>query len=341
MITSPFLQWICKVAGSLLAIVSLVLTVQFGLTISIGIAGALAVISIMASYMWPIAVEVHRHAGNGWTGTALKSGAIVVALCVTFFDGITNSSTTGTHRVSDVHVASVQNTNATNATTQLAEARKTLAMQQARLADMRKSQGWNASVTPHELQSRLETANEAIRQEERRGGCGPRCLALKGERDKVAATLGAVTEHNRLAEMIVATQAHIEKLTAQVAETPPTVSSVDVQNKKLASLFSLDRNPGEGTVYWTDTWMMVAIGLIITLASQFFNMLAWLPSGKQPDAPAIVASKPANENVSRKTANVSQPASNTVTPITLNVKPTEDIWQVIHKALNEPKRLAA
>ena len=162
MITSPFLLLICKVAGTLLAIVSLVLTVQFGLTISLGIAGALAVISIMASYMWPIAVEVHRHAGKGWVGTGIKALAVGVAAGVTFADVITNSSTTGTHRVADVHVASVQNTNATNATTQLAEARKTLAMQQQRLAEMRKSQGWNASVTPHELNSRLDTANKAV-----------------------------------------------------------------------------------------------------------------------------------------------------------------------------------
>jgi hypothetical protein len=282
MITSPFLLAICKVAGSLLALVSLLLTVQFGLTISVGIAGALAVISIMASYMWPIAVEVNRHAGSGWTATGIKTLAIIVAISVTFADAVTNSSTTGTHRVSDVHVASVQNVNASNASQQLTDARATLAMQQARLADMRKSQGWNASVTPHELTARLETANEAVRQEERRGGCGPRCLALKNQRDQIAATLGAVTEHNKLAEMILATQAHIAKLSQQVAETPPTVSSVDVQNKKLASLFSLDRSPGEGVIYWTDTWMMVAIGLIITLASQFFNLLAWLPNGNKP-----------------------------------------------------------
>jgi hypothetical protein len=334
MITSPFLRWICKVAGTMLAIVSLVLTVQFGMTISIGIAGALAVISIMASYMWPIAVEVHRHSGTGWVAHGIKALAVVVAVAVTFTDAITNSSTTGTHRVADVHGATVQNTNATNATNQLAEARKTLAMQQQRLAEMRKSQGWNASVTPHELNARLETANKAVAWEESRGGCGPKCLALKQERDKVAATLGAVTEHNRLADMIVATQAHIEKLTAQVAETPPTVSSVDVQNKKLASLFSLDRNPGEGVVYWTDTWMMVAIGLIITLASQFFNLLAWLPSANVNTPPATLASKPAND-VSRETGNVSQ-------PVAIFTKTTDDeIWKAIHAALNQPKRLAA
>lgn len=322
MITSPFLQWICKAAGTLLAIVSLVLTVQFGLTISIGIAGALAVISIMASYIWPIAVEVHRHAGNSWVGYGIKALAVGVALCVTFLDGITNSSTTGTHRVTDVHTASIQNTKAGNATDQLSTAKATLAMQKQRLADLKRAQGWNGSVTPVELTARMETASEAIRQEERRGGCGPRCLALKGQRDQIAATLGAVTEHNKLSDMILATQTHIEKLGAQVAETPSTVSSVETQNKKLASLFSLNRNPGEGTVYWTDTWMMVAIGLIITLASQFFNLLAWLPTtNKRPEE--TVASKPAN--VSREVDNVSR-----MTP----TKPTDDIWAAIDNALN-------
>lgn len=325
MITSPFLLLICKVAGTLLALVSLLLTVQFGLTISVGIAGALAVISIMASYMWPIAVEVHRHAGNSWVSTGIKGLAIVVAVCVTLLDGITNSSTTGTHRVTDVHVAVTQTTNATNVSQKLTEARKTLVMQQTRLADLKKAQGWNASVTAHELTSRMETAQEAIRQEERRGGCGPRCLALKGERDRIAATLGAVTEHNKLADMIVATQAHIEKLTKEVAETPAMVSAVDTQNKKLASLFSFDRNPGEGMVYWTDTWMMVAIGLIITLASQFFNLLAWLPSSASP-------------NVARETVNTTE----TIKPspqagTTINISKPDDIWPALNRILNGAK----
>jgi len=283
MITSPFLLLICKVAGTMLAVVSLILTVQFGLTISVGIAAALAVVSVMASYIWPIAIECQRNAGSGWAAGAVKAGAVVVAIGVTMIDGITNSSTTGTHRLTDVHVARVQTANATNVTGNLESARATLAMQKRRLADMTKSNGWNASVTPIELQARLETAEKAVAWEERRGGCGPKCLALKSQRDQIASTIGSLTEHNKLVGMIAATQAHIETLTKQVAETPPQVSSVDTQNKKLASLFTLDRNPGEGSVYWTDTWMMVAIGLIITLASQFFNMLAWLPPANKRD----------------------------------------------------------
>jgi len=301
MITSPFLNFICKVAGTALAAVSLLLTVQFGLTISVGIAGALAVVSIMASYIWPIAIETNRNVGSGIMGHAVRAMAIIVAVGVTLLDGITNSSTTGTHRVVDVHDARLQTTNSTNVSSKLDEARDTLARQKKRLADMTTSNGWNASVTPTEMQARLETASEAVRQEEKRGGCGPKCLALRQDRDKISATLGALTEHNKLVGMIAATQAHIEKLTAEVASTPPQVSSVDVQNKKLAGLFTLSRDPGEGAVYWTDTWMMVAIGLMITLASQFFNMLAWLPpAGKRDDQPqtisepAIVAT-PAND----------------------------------------------
>lgn len=290
MITSPFLLFICKLAGTALAAVSLLLTVQFGLTISVGIAGALAVVSIMASYIWPIAIETNRHAGNGIMGNVVRAMAVVVALGVTLLDGITNSSTTGTHRVVDVHDARLQTTNSTNVVDKLTEARETLARQKKRLADMTSSNGWNASVTPTEMQARLETAEKAIAWEERRGGCGPKCISLKTQRDQLSATMGALTEHNKLVGMIAATQAHIEKLTAEVASTPPQVSSVDVQNKKLAGLFTLSRDPGEGAVYWTDTWMMVAIGLMITLASQFFNLLAWLPpAGKRDDEPETFA----------------------------------------------------
>lgn len=309
MITSPFLLTMCRIAGTALALTSLLLTVQFGLTISVGIAAALATVSIMASYIWAIATEVHRNAGNGFLANVVKIGAVVVAVGVTSIDAITNSSTTGTHRVTDVHTASVQTTNSTNVSQALADARRNLAMQERRLRELTSANRWNAAVTAVELRSRLETANEAVRQEERRGGCGPKCLALKATRDGIAADLGRIEEHNRTVGMIEATRQSITQLAARVAETPPAVSSVDTQNKKLASLFTLDRQPGEGATYWTDTWMMVAIGLIITLASQFFNMLAWVPSAgnrthvarETVSAPETVATKEATVTILKPT----------------------------------------
>jgi hypothetical protein len=70
------------------------------------------------------------------------------------------------------------------------------------------------------------------------------------------------------------------------------------------------------------------------------------PIGWRTDAPtpATVAS---NDNGA---ANVSQPTESVFretssvkqsTPITVNVQKDDDIWKIIHQALNQPKRLAA
>jgi hypothetical protein len=84
------------------------------------------------------------------------------------------------------------------------------------------------------------------------------------------------------------------------------------------------------------SWL--AIGLCI--APILFGFIGWKT---EPDAPANVASKPANENVSQPTESVFRETSSVKqsSPITVNVQEDNDIWRVIHKALNEPKTLAA
>jgi hypothetical protein len=330
---APFRRYF-RIAALVCSAASAVLTAWFGLQqnpnaiLALALAAFLVACSLASDYIVLFISDALKRGSRGAVVGMALAGAFVFSLNL-----MSNVGSVGWQKDQTVTEAKVQTTNATNAEDQLMAAKDRLAMQRKRLGEMRGSHGWNASVTPHELNSRLETASEAIRQEERRGGCGPKCLALKGERDKVAATLGAVTEHNRLAEMIVATEADIARLTKTVAETPPAVAAADSQSKFFASLFKVDLRPSDEAKAWTSVGMSTWLAIGLCVAPILFGFIGWRTDAP---VPATVASKPANENVSREAANVSQPAN-----VVLVKQPQDDIWQVIHAALNEPKRLAA
>ena len=320
---APFRRYF-RIAALVCSAASAVLTFWFGLqqnpnaAIALALAAFLVACSLASDYIVLFVTEAWKKGSRIAVAGMVAAGAFVFSLNL-----MSNVGSVGWQKDQTITEARFQTTNATNADAQLRAATDRLAMQTKRLGEMRASHGWNASVTPHELQSRLETANEAVRQEERRGGCGPRCLALKGERDKIAATLGAVTEHNRLAEMIVATEADIARLTAQVKDTPPAVAAADSQSKFFASLFRASLSPSDEAKAWTSVGMSTWLAIGLCIAPILFGFIGWKT---EPDAPATVASKP---------ENVSQPASLVV------VRQEDDTWQAIHRILNEPKRLAA
>lgn len=334
---APFRRYF-RGAALVCSAASAVLTAYFGLQqnpnaiLALALAAFLVACSLASDYIILFVTEAWKCGSRLAVCGMVAAGAFVFSLNL-----MSNIGSVGWQKDVTVTEAKVQTTNAVNAEDQLMAAKDRLAMQRKRLAEMRGSQGWNASVTPHELNARLETANEAIRQEERRGGCGPKCLALKNERDKIAATLGAVTEHNRLADMIVATEADIAKLTKTVAETPPAVAAADSQSKFFASLVKFDLKPSDEAKAWTSVGMSTWLAIGLCIAPILFGFIGWKT---EPTTSATIASKPANENVSRETANVSQPASLVVVESKGQAEGVMS-WADVHALLNQNKRIAA
>lgn len=277
MITSPFLLWICRIAGTGLAATSLYLTYTYGANISSGIAWALTIASFMASYIWPIMVEVLRNAPGGILGHAIKAMAVALAVGLSFLDITTNSSTTGSHKAVDVQKASLQTTRYDDARRTVAdlEAKKTFFRQ--RIKQLEGSDGWKGEHPSASYDGKIAAKREAVRQETNRGGCGPVCLKLTNELAQLEASRAVSEAHEKAQRMLAASVAGLQKARAEAKATNKGFSNTEHQNVKLASIFTLDRKPGEGAVWWTDTGMMLWIGVIITLASQFFNLLAWVP----------------------------------------------------------------
>lgn len=319
MLESKFLNRLCQLAGLGLAITSLILTATFGASISIGMMVALAVISIMASYLPAIMVEVYE-SGRRWP---LYFG-IPVAVLVTVVDITTNASTTGVYRTTDVVQATVQQTKYDDNRANVEELQGKLKFLQERQKQLEGHAGWTGTKPAAAFAGEIAAKEEAIAQEARRGGCGPICLRLKQELAELQANQAVAAEHERNSKMLEATIEGLQKTRAVAATVEKGESSVETQNVRLASLFTLSRQPTDDARHWTDMLLMAFLGLVVTFASQFFNALGFvgprsgarlkgrLVSPQKPLAPPVpvmpaLASVPAVAAHERVVGRVSEP----------------------------------
>lgn len=272
MLESPFLKRICQIAGVALALTSLWLTALFGLSISYGMMFALAVISFMASYLPAILVEVSEAGRHRW----LVYAGMAVALFVTAIDVTTNASTTGVHKSSDVVQATVQQAKYVDRRDAVASAKDEVALFNKLIDDLKAQNPWATSVSAEGLKGQLPALEEAVLQESKRGGCGPKCLALKEKLASVQNQIGVAEKLDDHTRKLEAANRGLGKAVTEASASTQGESAVETQNLRLASLFTFSREPSEAAQHWTDQFLMVAIGVVITLASQFFNILGFV-----------------------------------------------------------------
>lgn len=271
MLDSKFLRTICKIAGTLLTLTSLWLTACFGLSISIGMMLGLAVIAFMSAYLPAILIEL----SNTSFKTVFRVG-IAVAVVITAIDVTTNVSTGGTHKTADVVEAKVQNVKFADKRDAVASAKDEIALYTQLINDLKSQNPWVTTVSADGLRGQIPAMDEAIRQEANRGGCGPKCLALKQELADLQNKIGVAEQLDEHTKKLAAAKRALENAIAQAETAEEGVSAVATQNFRLASLFTLSREPGEGAQHWVDQWLAVLFGAGITFAAQFFNALAWV-----------------------------------------------------------------
>jgi len=141
-------------------------------------------------------------------------------------------------------------------------------------------------------------------------------LALKQKLADLQDKIGVAEQLDEHTKKLAAAKRALENAIAQAETAEEGVSAVATQNFRLASLFTLSREPGEGAQHWVDQWLAVLFGAGITFAAQFFNALAWVSDrpGKafldrfaapqKPIAPVVpqtasVPSVPAPERIER------------------------------------------
>jgi len=275
MLESKFLRTICKISGTLLTATSLWLTGCFGLSISVGMMLGLGVIAFMSAYLPAVLVELSSTPYRN----VFRAG-IAVAAIVTVIDITTNVSTGGTHKTSDVVQAKVQNIKFEDKRDAVASAKEEIALYEKLISDLTNQNPWATSVSADGLRGQIQPMEEAIRQEARRGGCGPKCLALKQELAELHNRIATAEKLDEHTKKLQAARNALSKAIAQAESVEQDVSAVASQNFRLASLFTLSRDPDEGAQHWVDQWLTVLFGVGITFAAQFFNVLGWVSDSR-------------------------------------------------------------
>ena len=275
MLESKFLRTICKISGTLLTATSLWLTGCFGLSISVGMMLGLGVIAFMSAYLPAVLVELSSTPYRN----VFRAG-IAVAAIVTVIDITTNVSTGGTHKTSDVVQAKVQNIKFEDKRDAVASAKEEIALYEKLISDLTNQNPWTTSVSADGLRGQIQPMEEAIRQEARRGGCGPKCLALKQELAELHNRIAIAEKLDEHTKKLQAARNALSNAIAQAESVEQDVSAVATQNFRLASLFTLSRDPDEGAQHWVDQWLTVLFGVGITFAAQFFNVLGWVSDSR-------------------------------------------------------------
>lgn len=301
-----------KVGGFVLTGVSAFMTMLFGLTLAtnwfIGafIAAALVVASIASAYVW---IFVGRSvAARNWIGAAVAG---VGGLIFTTTDLTSNFGSVAWQRDSNVQQASVQNTKYEDSRAKVEENRANLSMWKAQLAKLNEENAWSATVKADGLRAQVEAADEAIRQEERRGGCGPRCLGLKRNKADLENRIATVELREDLTRRIAATQELVDRYREKAATVEKSESAALMQTVALASVATISLDPSQEAVHWTSKGVAWWVALFLAFGPIVLNYLGWMPTDSLS---RLMATSPSTDLVP-----AAQPTTNTVLqPVIVN-----------------------
>lgn len=212
---------------------------DFGWGVSLKHAIFLATLSIVAAF-GPMAAEML------WSrkrrGASIATAAICLPLLAIEF--YSHAGYTAGLRGSNIETAHVQNARWEGAQKAATEDETNVALWRKQLATLMEANAWAGTVKADGLRAQLATHDEAIRQEERRGGCGPKCLALKQAKAAVEERIAIAEQAGDLTARIEATQRILDRKRETAATTEHKSSAVDHQNQFLTKVVALVANGG-------------------------------------------------------------------------------------------------
>lgn len=306
------LQRIFLGVGAVGLAVSCLMTFKFGIAMSWLHALVLCLATICAAFIFPFRAFVAR---MGFTGAARRLSALgAFFVAIELFSHL--GYTIGQRQDSTVH-AVAQTASYEAAQDALAQEKANLAMWREHLEKLKLENAWVATVSADGLRAQLAAADEAIKQEERRGGCGPRCLARMKEKAALEERIALAEQASDLTKKIEATQRILDKKTEVATQAKVGFSPVKAQTDFVGQIYLLAvGTEGEKALNPDAVTLSVAqilIGFFIALAATFLPTAAFYMAffGHKPkledvlddagDAPAsdavgsVTALQPRNE----------------------------------------------
>lgn len=282
----------------ILALVAIVvdagISYEFGSTLSYLHAAGFALVAIAFCVLPDVAaMEVRKgnKAAAGWIALACAPLGMVAFL--------THVGYSASIRVGDMQQSDVSNVKYEDTRGAVKDAEGKIKFFTDRIAALKEANPWITSVSADGLKAQGPALEEAIAQESRRGGCGPKCLALKKELADVMERAGKAEELSKHETMLLAAQNGLEKARA-IAKSTNYVSSTAVNHTDtLFKALSLVRFQPVDNVTMTEreatnTGIMGASSLAFLLLAPLFYFAAglnrrpgvldaWIHGKEEPD----------------------------------------------------------
>lgn len=264
----------------ILALVAIVvdagISYEFGSTLSYLHAAGFALVAIAFCVLPDVAaMEVRKgnKAAAGWIALACAPLGMVAFL--------THVGYSASIRVGDMQQSDVSNVKYEDTRGAVKDAEGKIKFFTDRIAALKEANPWITSVSADGLKAQGPALEEAIAQESRRGGCGPKCLALKKDLADIMERAGKAEELSKHETMLLAAQNGLEKARA-VAKSTNYVSSTAVNHTDtLFKALSLVRFQPVDNVTMTEreatnTGIMGASSLAFLLLAPLFYFAAGL-----------------------------------------------------------------
>lgn len=243
---------------------------KFGWTIDAVMAGIFALVSLASGVLLVIAAAFWRSGDKN-----LARGIAAAWVPIFAFNVLSNMGVATANRMTDVQEAAFQQA-------KVAGIQKVSSTNEAdvkRWQEHLKNLNWAPNITAEMARAQLQEKTEAAERESRRGGCGPRCEAIKREIVELQRQIGAIEERANLNKQIAATKAVIEKKQAELATADAGISQAANQAGFFAKLIraNLYAKPDGEDVAVANEGMGMFTALVLALVSALLTYIGAYP----------------------------------------------------------------
>jgi len=258
-----------KHAALVLACISAAMSGYFGLhqssdpVLAIAMMIGLALAGILSPFAWPEVLNLVRQ--KDWTKAVIIG---VAGLIFTSMDVVSNFGSIAWQRTTDITEASMQQIRHDDTRSMVADNAATLQVMMQQRDKLLAENAWAGTVTADALRGQLAELEAAADREAARGGCGPKCEAIKARIIDTTERIGIVEQRTDLQSRIEAAQRSVDKLRTAAAKVEKPVSAVSTQNTVFASIVTGSLKPSEDSQHWTNQ----GLGLVIAIFFSFGSM---------------------------------------------------------------------
>lgn len=264
--TQKYVFWL----GLVLTCVSVYMTWNFGYAWSgFDWAFALSCLSLLACGL-PIFIIMAYI--RDWKPLAYAlTGAWAIAFVT---DAATQVGYSAATRDAETNAVQLTNTRWENRADSVEQHKKNRAIYLNQKETLLKLQPWAATVSADQLREALKQLDENIIDEGNAGGCGPKCRALKVQRQQLVQKIGAAESLVNINKQLKAVEVLISKSKQVLDKTDRKISFGDAQIHQIASVAGgFDLNPSDQWKQRVELFLKTAIGIALTFFAAVANAL--------------------------------------------------------------------